>query len=253
VKSLRGEQLTTLEIGPTGVVGDRAYALRDTATGLIMSGKRWARLFECAARYPEGPSAPPEITLPDGSRIQARDASARLSAWLDHPVELVRADPAVSSAYEIAIMTVDEVESGVDQLTADAAPFPCGPGGFFDAAPLHLLTDATLAALGREHAAGRFDVRRFRPNVMIAAGDVTGPVEAGWVGRTVAVGDEVRVAVLMTAIRCVMTTLPQEDLPRDPKILRAIAQSHEGNAGVYALVESPGRVAVGDALRLDAV
>jgi MOSC domain-containing protein len=173
-----------------------------------------------------------------------------MSAWLDHPVEFVRADPAAPSEYEIAIQTVDEIEAGVDQLTADAAGFPCGPGGFFDAAPLHLLTDATLAALGREHADGRFDVRRFRPNLMIAAGDVTGPVEAGWVGHTVAVGDEARVSVLMTAIRCVMTTLPQEDLPRDPKILRTIAQSHEGNAGVYALVEAPGRVNVGDALKL---
>jgi uncharacterized protein YcbX len=251
VKSFRGERLERAEVTANGLTGDRAYALRDRATGRVMSGKRWARLFECAATYPDGPSAPPEIALPDGSRVGIERAGAVLSAWLGHDVELARAAPDEAVQYEIAIQTVDDIEAGVDQGTVDAADFPCPPGSFFDAAPLHLLTDATLASLRAAYPEGRFDVRRFRPNVVIETGRALGLVEESWSGRTVALGEQVRASVLMGTIRCVMTTLPQEDLPRDPRILRTIAQHAGGNAGVYATIAAPGMLRVGDRIVLE--
>ncbi len=54
----------------------------------------------------------------------------------------------------------------------------------------------------------------------------------------------------MEAIRCVMTTLPQGDLPRDPRILRTVTRESGGTAGVYATVELLGRVRVDDAVAL---
>jgi len=251
VKSLRGEQVPTAAVTASGLVGDRAYALRDRATGRVMSGKRWARLFECTASYPDGPSAPPTITLPDGSRVGVDAAAAEmLSAWLGRDVELVRALPDHSAEFEIAIQTVEDIEAGVDQSAIEAGDYPCPPGTFYDAAPLHLLTDATLAALGAAYPEGRFDVRRFRPNVLIATGGAAGLVEEGWSGRTVALGDEVQASVLMGTIRCVMTTLPQADLPRDPKILRTVAQRAGGNVGVYATVVTEGLLRTGDRVEL---
>lgn len=250
VKSFRGEQIDEADVTSAGVAGDRAYAVRDRETGRVLSAKRWARLFECAARYPKGPETPPEITMPDGTTIAAPAAAPALSAWLDRDVEVVRAEPGVMSLFEIAIQTIDEIESGVDQLAIDAGDYPCPPGGFFDAAPLHVMTTATLAAMHGLYPGGRFDVRRFRPNLLVDTGDATGCVEEGWVGRTLAIGGQARASILMSTIRCVMTTLPQEDLPRDPKILRTVAQSAGGNAGVYAAVELRGRIHVGDTLRL---
>jgi uncharacterized protein YcbX len=246
IKSFRGERLAAASVAANGLTGDRAYALRERATGRVMSAKRWARLFECGAVYPDGPLAPPEVTMPDGRRLPLAPAGHALSAWLGRDVEIARASPEHVAAYEIAIQTVEDIEAGVDQLAVEAGDFPCPSGSFFDAAPLHVLTDATLAALHASYPEGRFDVRRFRPNVVIETGGAVGYPEEGWSGRTLALGDDVQAAVLMGTIRCVMTTLPQDDLPRDPKILRAVAQHAGGNAGVYATVAREGTVRVGD-------
>src|SRR5712691_4541770 len=116
VKSLRGEQVRSAEVTANGLVGDRAYALRDRASGRVMSGKRFARLFECSATYPDGPAAPPEITLADGRRLPLDRAGDALCALLGREVELVRAAADVPAAYEIAIQTLEEIEAGVDQL-----------------------------------------------------------------------------------------------------------------------------------------
>jgi len=246
IKSFRGERLDSAEVTANGLAGDRAYALRDKATGRVMSAKRWARLFECGATYPDGPDAPPEVSLPDGRRVPLERAAEALSSWLGRDVEVVWATSDTAAQYEIAIQTVDDIEAGVDQLAIDAGDFPCPPGSFFDAAPLHLLTDATLAALRAAYPGGAFDVRRFRPNVLVATGGAAGLVEDSWAGHTVAIGGQVRASVIMGTIRCVMTTLPQSDLPRDPKILRTVAQSAGGNAGVYASVDLRGTIRVGD-------
>jgi uncharacterized protein len=246
IKSFRGERVESAEVTATGLAGDRAYALRDRTTGRVMSGKRFARLFECGATYPDGPGAPPEVTLADGRRLPLDDAEDALSAWLGRDVEVVRASADAAASYEIAIQTVDEIEAGVDQLAIEAGDFPCPAGSFFDAAPLHVLTDATLVALQQAYPDGRFDVRRFRPNVLIEVEDGVGRIEEQWGGCTLTIGDTVRASVLMGTIRCVMTTLPQYDLPRDPKILRTIAEQGGGNAGIYALIDRPGTIRVGE-------
>jgi uncharacterized protein YcbX len=250
VKSLRGERVESAEVTSNGLAGDRAYALRDRVTNRVMSGKRWARLFECAARYPDGPDAPPEIALADGRRVPIDRAAAALSSWLGRDIEVVHAVPDEMNQYEIAIQTVEDIEAGVDQSAIEAGDFPCPPGSFFDAAPLHVLTDATLNALRTAYPDGRFDVRRFRPNVFVATDGAVGYPEDGWSGRTLAIGGQVRASVLMGTIRCVMTTLPQEDLPRDPRILRTVAQQAGGNAGVYATIDLRGTIRVGDAVAL---
>jgi uncharacterized protein YcbX len=81
-----------------------------------------------------------------------------------------------------------------------------------------------------------------------------GFVENSWVGRALSVGDDVGLAVTMPDPRCVMTTVAQEDLERDPKILKALAKHNRIDAGgglypcagVYAVVASPGRLRRGD-------
>jgi uncharacterized protein YcbX len=125
-------------------------------------------------------------------------------------------------------------------------------GTFFDAAAVHLLTTATLDRLRELYPEGRFEVRRFRPNVVVACGpEARGFVEQGWVGRTLALGPEVRLHVAGPCPRCVMTTLPQADLPPDPGVLRTAARHAGGHVGVYARVLQGGTLRRGDAVRVE--
>ncbi|MDJ0935264.1 MAG: MOSC domain-containing protein, partial [Kiloniellales bacterium] len=128
---------------------------------------------------------------------------------------------------------------------------------------LHLLTTATLARLSELGPASQFDVRRFRPNVVVeTAEDQSGFVENGWVGRTVAIGDDVRLRVSDPTPRCSIPTLAQTRLPMDPKVLRTIVEHNrlavpvlEGKvlpcAGVYAFVIQGGTLRRGDPVRIE--
>ena len=77
-----------------------------------------------------------------------------------------------------------------------------------------------------------------------------GFVENDWVGRTLAIGG-VRLEVTEPCPRCVMTTLPQGELPRDPGILKAIVRHNQANVGVYARVLRGGVVARGQAVEVE--
>jgi hypothetical protein len=148
-----------------------------------------------------------------------------------------------------------------DEPIAQGSP----PGTFFDYAVVHVVTTATLARLSELYPQGRFDPRRFRPNVLVDVGsEETGFVENGWIGRTLAIGDSVRLAVTDPCPRCVMTTLAQENLPADPGILRTAARhnsmiggeargpegAYPASVGVYARVVSGGTVRRGDPVRI---
>jgi uncharacterized protein YcbX len=135
-----------------------------------------------------------------------------------------------------------------DTVTDFALP----EGTFFDAAPVHLVTTATLDWLRALYPEGRFEVRRFRPNLVVETPEgQDGFVENAWAGRTLAIGDSVRIQITRPCARCVMTTLPQSDLPRDSGILRTAARHNRASVGVYASVARGGTVGRGDPVRLE--
>lgn len=76
-------------------------------------------------------------------------------------------------------------------------------------------------------------------------------VEDACIGRTLSVGGKVRLTVTSPCPRCVMTTLPQRDLPRDPGILRAAARHNRVNVGVYAAGVRGGTIRRGDPVRIE--
>jgi uncharacterized protein YcbX len=78
-----------------------------------------------------------------------------------------------------------------------------------------------------------------------------GFTENVWLGRTVAIGKSVRLKIDLNCTRCVMTTLAQRDLPKDPGILRTAAQHNQVNVGVYASVLQGGKIQRGDSIRLE--
>jgi uncharacterized protein YcbX len=255
VKSMMGEELNATDVTERGLLGDRAYALVDSATGKVASAKhprKWGRLFDCRAAFAEPPGGTRplpsvRITLPDGAWVTSDqpDADRLLSDLLGRAVNLRMP---VSKA-----PTLEEYWPDMDGLahretvTDEAMPLDT----FFDLAVVHLLTTATMDRLRELYPQGRFEVRRFRPNIVIAPAAEKGFVEDGWVGRTLAIGAEVRLSVTGPCQRCVMTTLPQGDLPADPGILRTAARHHQVNVGVYAAVLRGGRIHRGDPVRLE--
>ncbi len=255
VKSMMGEELNASAITERGLLGDRAYALMDPSTGKVVSAKnprKWSNLFEFRANYSEAPRSddklpPVQITLPESTIVTSEqsDIDQTLSAALGRDVELRTSAPKTP--------TLEEYWPDMDGLdhreTVTDEEMP--PETFFDLAVIHVLTTATINRLRELYPAGRFEVRRFRPNIVVepASGE-TAFVENSWIGRTLILGDEVRLSISGPCPRCVMTTLPQGDLPKDVGILRTAAQQNQGNVGVYASVLQGGMVRRGDPVRL---
>ena len=99
---------------------------------------------------------------------------------------------------------------------------------------------------------GRFEARRFRPNIVVeTAPGAKDFVENAWSDHTLVIGDAVRLRISGPCPRCVMTTLPQGDLAKDPGILRTAAQHNHANVGLYASVVRGGTVRRGDAIRVE--
>lgn len=254
VKSMQGEELNRSEVTERGLLGDRAFALVDADTGRVASAKnprKWPGLFGFRAAFTEpphgpGPLPPVRVTLPDGTVVSAdqRDQDGVISNALGWPITLQGSVPQ-SPVLEEYWPDMDGL-SHRDAVTDEAMP----AGTFFDLAAVHLLTSATLDHLRGLYPPGRFEVRRFRPNLVVACDD-KGFVEQGWVGRTLLLGNEVRLHVTGPCPRCVMTTLAQADLPADPGILRAAVQHAQGHVGVYARVVQGGMVRRGDMVRLE--
>jgi uncharacterized protein YcbX len=258
VKSMAGEEIDECEVGAKGVVGDRAYALRE-ANGRVVTAKKWANMFEFSARYDSTPAAdglaPIRIELPDGRVIHAQDpdASAVLSTVLGRKVTLERVSAEEHSRAEINPKTVFSdvpVEDVQPAFTAATLPdtFALRHGTFFDSAFIHVLASSTLrhmrSLIGDD---AQIDPRRFRPNIYVETEDSSEAfVEDEWLDGTLAVGDSVKIVGMRQALRCVMTTHRQGDLPRDLRVLRAAARHHQGCVGVFASIGAPGRVRAGD-------
>jgi uncharacterized protein YcbX len=128
------------------------------------------------------------------------------------------------------------------------------PGTFFDVAALHVLTTSTLARLGELEPRSRFAVERYRPNVVIDT-ERDAFAENDWTGADVKFGGTLTASVLLPTMRCIMTTLPQGDLPRDNEVLRTVTRANRieipglgtwSCVGAYAAVTAPGRIEVGD-------
>jgi len=237
VKSLQGEQLAEATVDADGLVGDREWGIRDEATGNILTGRREPLLLLASARRTD--EGDPAITLPDGDSItgagEATDEA--LSTWLGRRVRLV-------SALEEGPRQAEYFEDATDD-TSQALTFTMPTGHLVDTLPLLLLTTASLRRGQEVHAAGEWDVRRFRPNLLVEV-EGTGWVEDGWCGQRVRVGEDVELEPKAPCERCSMVTRPQPGLGRDLDVFRALAREHGATFGVWSSVAISGQVRVGD-------
>ena len=272
VKSMAGESLARAAIGRQGIAGDRGWALRDEAAAEIRGAKKMPVLMRCAARYdaePAGEAMPPvTMTLPDGATVRSgdADAAARLSALTGRSLTLWPRLPAArADHYRRGLPDDPDFETELRQifgrlpeeplpdlsvLPPELFEYTSPLGTYFDVAPLHVLTTASLATLSAGAPGAAFDRRRFRPNILVetTAGAV-GLAENDWCGRSLRIG-RVEIAVTIPAMRCSMITQAVGELPKDPSVLRTVVRDANQNLGVYADVAQAGAVAVGDLVEL---
>ena len=272
VKSMGGESLAQAAFGALGIPGDRGWALRDEAAGEMRGAKKLPVLMRCRARYDAEPGAgavpPVTMTLPDGTTLRSgdADAAARLSALTGRSVTLWPLQPPeCTEHYRRGLPDNPDMDSELrqvfgrlpDEPLPDLSTIPpeifeyTSPlGTYFDLFPLHLLTTASLRALAAKTPGSAFDVRRFRPNLLIEPSDgAQGLVEIGWSGKTVRIG-AATISIVMPTMRCSMIAQAVDELAKDPAVLRTVVRDADQNLGVYATVSQPGEVRVGDAVEL---
>jgi uncharacterized protein len=279
VKSMLGEQLDTVDVAEGGIVGDRAYGLIDLETGKVASAKHpkvWPDLLRCRASFVEPPrpgeEVPPvRIDLADGTSVtsDAQDVNAVLSRFFGREVELAHAAPEdfTIDQYHPDQEHLDpqghrkeitETKLGTALFAEMGAPSMVPEGSFFDLFPVSVLATSTLDRLSELEPQSTFDVRRFRMNVIVDT-PANGFTEEAWLGHALEIGDDVKLGVAIPDPRCVMTTVAQEGLDRDPQVLKALARHNRLDvaggglypcAGVYTIVAAPGPIRAGDRVTL---
>jgi uncharacterized protein YcbX len=248
VKGLRIDERDRIELGPNGVADDRLFCVVDE-TGRLVNGKRLAPLSTIVARY-DAKSEQLELRMSNGSAVNGTVAVAAPIAVTIYghtaPGHVVYGPWADALS--------DELGRPVDLVRLD------GPGQGHDraskAAGATLLSTASLERMQQEAASTEpVDARRFR--MLIGVSGTNAHEEDEWIGRRVHVGDAV-VVPSGNVGRCVVTT-------RDPdtaeptldtlellaRYRRDIGTTEELAFGVWARVEQPGTVRVGDEVEVE--
>lgn len=225
VKSMRGEALQQGHLYWHGIDGDRRYAFvrQGVDSGFPwLTGREVSQMLSYTPHFvrPDDPrESPVVVTTPDGRElpVDAPELAEELAAMYRSPFFL----------------------------------FKLGRGAF-DSQVLSLMSNASVAALGRS-AGMALDGRRFRQNIYIETRDGLPFQEEEWLDKALVIGadsDGPRVRITRRIVRCVMVNIDPQTAERDARVLKTVAQTRDACAGVFAHVERTGTIRVGDTVSL---
>jgi hypothetical protein len=223
VKSMGGERLGVADLGWHGLDGDRRLALRRTDD---RGGFPWlsaSKLPELILFSPQrrGPAVagnlPTHVRTPEGEELAlfGQELAAEIGRRHGSPVEMMHLSR-----------------------------------GIFDEASISVITSATVGEIGKL-AAQPADVRRFRPNILMASSRSVPFEEEEWVGGVLTFGETheaAAVGVTNYDERCAMVNLDPASARTDAEVLKAIVRVRNNNAGVYGTVTRRGQLAVGQSI-----
>ncbi|MGK9251406.1 MOSC domain-containing protein [Paenibacillus humicus] len=217
VKSFAGERLDACEMEASGLAGDRIGAFRD------QTKQGWS------------------------SYITARQIPAMLSyeASVKDDILHIVSPEGRSLRWDGELLADMQRHAKIElSMTGYKAPHLEEPGLLaVDAAPVLIVTDASRrkleAAWGKE-----LDIRRFRPNLVLAMNDPAFDDEQ-WIGRRLRIGTaELRVDSFCG--RCSMIGLEPDTLQPDPSLHKTVSRQFGNHFGLYASVSVPGAIRIGD-------
>jgi uncharacterized protein len=220
VKSMGGEPLEVADLGWHGLDGDRRLALRRVDD---RSGFPWltaSKLPELILFAPQrrGPAVdgnlPTHVRTPEGGELAVfgPELAAEIRRRHGAPVEMTYLSR-----------------------------------GIFDEASISVITSTTVGEVGTL-AATPLDVRRFRPNILIASARSVPFEEDEWVGGVLSfgeAGEAPAMAITNRDERCSMVNLDPGSARPTAEVLKAIVRARDNKAGVYGTVTRRGRLAVG--------
>jgi len=247
VKSMRGEKLNEAFVGFSGIYGDRLFAFRSSASPKgfpYLTAREQRTLLRYQPRFRDPAKAARPINLVEAESIApgvnplSADRSELMvdvetptgdTMAIDDPALITRLREGISSAANITLFRSDR--------------------GMTDCRPVSLLSVQSVQQLGEELATP-VDQRRFRANIYLDLDSASGFAEDGFVGHSVRIGGKMVVSILERDPRCAMITLDPDTGESRPELLKCVAQSHKGKAGVYGAVLVEGTVRNGDVVEL---
>jgi uncharacterized protein YcbX len=220
---MRGEELASTPVTLQGLPGDRRFAFVQAESRSPfpwLSGREVNQLLRYRPFYPDGfdgtgREPAPRVESPAGAEYGVRDPELRaeLEEKLGKPIFLLN-----------------------------------DHRGNFDVGQVSVFSLATAAAIG-EQAGVPVDPRRFRANLYLQPAGAAVP-EREWVGKVLAIGPDLRLAVTELDDRCVMITLDPDSAASEPAVLKTVATTFGTKAGVYASGVRSGKVNVGDRVEI---
>jgi uncharacterized protein YcbX len=247
VKSMRGEELDEMFAGYAGVYGDRLFAFESSAAPKgfpFFTGRDQRQMIRYRARFrnPEKAARPVNLSEAETLSPNLNPISADASELI---VDVETPDGKIFAIDDPAL--IDNLRLNIDEkheltlLRSDKAITDCRP--------LSIFAVQTAKKVGEE-TGENVDKRRFRANVYVDLTNADGFAEDEFVGCSLRIGAKVTVAVLQRDARCMMITLDPDTAEKTPAILKAVAQAHEGMAGVYGAVLAEGLIRKGDPVEL---
>ena len=245
VKSMRGEELDEMFAGYAGVYGDRLFAFASSANANgfpFFTGRDQRQMIRYRARFRNPEKAARPVNLSDAEK---HNATPLYAAPNDLMLDIETPDGKTFAINDPAL--IDNLRANIDEkhqltlLRSDKAMTDCRP--------LSIFAVQSAKKLGEETGTS-VDKRRFRANVYLDLNSSWGFAEDAFVGKTLRIGPKVVVSVVERDPRCMMITLDPDTAEKSPAILKAVAQAHEGMAGVYGAVLAEGMIHKGDSVEL---
>jgi uncharacterized protein YcbX len=247
VKSMHGEELDEVFAGYGGIYGDRLFAFASSANAKgfpFFTGRDQRQMIRYRARFRNPEKAARPVNWSEAQKLSPNlnPISAEASELM---IDVETPDGKIFPIDDPAL--IDHLQVSVDGkheltlLRSDKAMTDCRP--------LSIFAVQTAKKLGEETGIA-VDRRRFRANIYVDLTTAHGFAEDEFVGRSLRIGSRVTVAVLQRDARCMMITLDPDTAEKTPAILKAVAQAHEGMAGVYGAVLAEGMIRKGDAVEL---
>lgn len=247
VKSMSGEKMTEVFMGYSGIYGDRCFAFRNSAARkgfpyLNATANPQMLRYRPRFRYADRAAKPPNLAEaksiePGANPANAEPDDLRLDVTTPNGDVLAVDDPALISLLSAGL----SAENHISLMRSDRALADCRP--------VSMISLQTVRQIETE-AGISVDQRCFRANINLDLSSDRGFAEDELVDRRLRIGQTAEILVLERDPRCKMISLDPETAEHNPNVLRQVAQSHNGSAGVYCAVLVEGLLRQGDSIEL---